>query len=606
MLASSWKRLASNSTSSPVTDKTLPHLKELASVDVMSKFSYTSGAWNLNRSARSASYFADDASRLSDFRHASALALGGSSSKLFPVSDKRDLDTSTYFNAASVGTEDQLPRKLLKGTVCKDVQSAKEINLNISLPNGVLNGVSFDKVPSYLDGKATVEGLSGGPVWLKAKPANHPEKGACLDKYPLLPPISCVSDIYHGDVQKLEVADVSCVKNIYDSSFHKKPFWHTSLAPLVKQNVNESNNGEDGFHAKLPQRVLWTNSKGQVLEGKSQFVKSAQGLGFDLNMDASGASCTECNQLEISGNNVTEVSVTDVSKVSMKGCVDLEAPPMEDMLLVEEEPLAADKFTTSSHEIHSKLIDTESALVQSAAEAIVTLSSDLREKVDLSCSGLPDMTCSASICDKASDSLNNLFSSLSWFAELVSNQASDNESNLAKSKVGINREQSGEDSDYFAEMTLRLSEADVSEYCNISLEIEGNKEEAGLTSLLARPRKGNSRRGRQKRDFQKDILPGLVTLSRHEVTEDLQTLGGLMREAGSSCQMGRNTRNGSNGKTRGRRRSRGSSSVNEPLPQQPSIGEVELEGMGLQGWGKTTRRGRRQRYPTLNVTSLLT
>ncbi|KAF7809069.1 uncharacterized protein G2W53_035812 [Senna tora] len=97
-------------------------------------------------------------------------------------------------------------------------------------------------------------------------------------------------------------------------------------------------------------------------------------------------------------------------------------------------------------------------------------------------------------------------------------------------------------------------------------------------------------RGRQQRDFQRDILPGIASLSRHEVTEDLQTFGGLMRATGHPWHSGLTRRSSSrNGGGRGRRR----------LQQRSNI-EVGLEDRSLTGWGKTTRRPRRQRFPAGN------
>ncbi|KAI3730725.1 hypothetical protein L1987_61900 [Smallanthus sonchifolius] len=127
-------------------------------------------------------------------------------------------------------------------------------------------------------------------------------------------------------------------------------------------------------------------------------------------------------------------------------------------------------------------------------------------------------------------------------------------------------------------------------------------DEVGPSSGPTRPRRGQARRGRPRRDFQRDILPGLVSLSRHEVTEDLQIFGGLMRATGHSWNVGPTRRNG----TRGRRKSvavvvEPPPLATSPLPPSlpsppPPLSEVVgLEERSLTGWGKTTRRPRRQR-----------
>nr|GEU35288.1 hypothetical protein [Tanacetum cinerariifolium]GEW08634.1 hypothetical protein [Tanacetum cinerariifolium] len=158
---------------------------------------------------------------------------------------------------------------------------------------------------------------------------------------------------------------------------------------------------------------------------------------------------------------------------------------------------------------------------------------------------------------------------------------------------------------------------ELDEYEELTLQLEETKEEDYMPKPLApdfpepveagptRPRRGQARRGRPRRDFQRDILPGLVSLSRHEVTEDLQTFGGLMKATGHSWNVGLTRRNG----TRGRRKSVAvavepppPAIPPPPPPPAPPLSEqlnnmeaVGLDERSLTGWGKTTRRPRRQR-----------
>ncbi|XP_073130319.1 uncharacterized protein [Henckelia pumila] len=162
-----------------------------------------------------------------------------------------------------------------------------------------------------------------------------------------------------------------------------------------------------------------------------------------------------------------------------------------------------------------------------------------------------------------------------------------------------------EEIDEFEAMTLRLVETKEDDYMPIPFVPEDQIEETGANTLVTRTRRGQSRRGRQRRDFQRDILPGLTSLSRHEVTEDLQTFGGLMRATGHHWNSGLTRRNGGRNRgARGRRRA-----VTETVPniipstactslvQQLNNVESGLEDRSLTGWGKTTRRPRRQRCP---------
>lgn len=126
--------------------------------------------------------------------------------------------------------------------------------------------------------------------------------------------------------------------------------------------------------------------------------------------------------------------------------------------------------------------------------------------------------------------------------------------------------------------------------------------------LQTRTRRGHARRGRQWRDFQRDVLPGLASLSRHETTEDLQIFGGMMRATGHTWNSGLTRRNGArNGGGRGRRRAVVETVVETVPPMVEKLSSIEagLEERSLTGWGKTTRRPRRQRCPSGNLPSAM-
>ncbi|KAJ7956437.1 DUF863 family protein [Quillaja saponaria] len=197
--------------------------------------------------------------------------------------------------------------------------------------------------------------------------------------------------------------------------------------------------------------------------------------------------------------------------------------------------------------------------------------------------------------------------SLYWFAGIACATVDDPKNNInagLSNESDVLRKFLPDDIDYFEAMTLQLTETEVQECCCKS---NGKREEeTGSTSSSMPPRKGRTRRGRQQKDFQSEILPSLASLSRYEVTEDLQTIGGLMEAAGTrleSCFM-RST--GRNGFARGRRRASISASniTGKPVDllfQQPaSNSELDTERRGLTvGWGnKSGRQG--HRYPTSN------
>ncbi|KAF8077053.1 hypothetical protein N665_1064s0001, partial [Sinapis alba] len=119
-----------------------------------------------------------------------------------------------------------------------------------------------------------------------------------------------------------------------------------------------------------------------------------------------------------------------------------------------------------------------------------------------------------------------------------------------------------------------------------------------------RPRRGQARRGRPRRDFQRDVLPGLTSLSRVEVTEDLQMFEGIMKATGYNWNSGVARRSSNRGgSSRGRKRLVSNvnralvcSSLEQPIDNS-NVQMVGLEDRSLTGWGNATRRPRRQRCP---------
>ncbi|XP_031742535.1 uncharacterized protein LOC101222648 isoform X3 [Cucumis sativus] len=287
------------------------------------------------------------------------------------------------------------------------------------------------------------------------------------------------------------------------------------------------------------------------------------------------------------------------STVRMRGDIDLEAPAISET----EDIVPAEEIIETNCELaskpHCKDINQEDELMELAAEAMVCISSSICHNY------LEDATCSS-----AQDSTDN---PLNWLVEMAflcsDGYESESQAAALRAKPSSDEvESSLEGMDTFESMTLGLIETEADEYMPKSL-VPGHitMEEKAINLLQNRPRRGQARRGRQRRDFQRDILPGLASLSRQEVTEDLNTFGGLMRAMGHVWNSGlakRNSlRNPASG--RGRRRSVISPSPqpteNLPLPlpllPQPSNTEMGLDKRSLTGWGKTTRRPRRQRVP---------
>lgn len=171
-------------------------------------------------------------------------------------------------------------------------------------------------------------------------------------------------------------------------------------------------------------------------------------------------------------------------------------------------------------------------LTEIAAEAIVIISA----------SGNPDVSSSSSEAF--------LTDTLHWFAEVITSSVGDSES-----KVCVDDDILSCGLDYFELMTLKLAETNVEDVCfSKPLMPEYTEEVTVASSLMTQRCRGKGRRGGQQRNFQRDILPTFASLTRHEVSEDLEMLEGLMRSMGHSWQIGSAKKNASKS---GRARRRG-------------------------------------------------
>ncbi|KAA8522257.1 hypothetical protein F0562_012930 [Nyssa sinensis] len=84
------------------------------------------------------------------------------------------------------------------------------------------------------------------------------------------------------------------------------------------------------------------------------------------------------------------------------------------------------------------------------------------------------------------------------------------------------REQPQYSSDSYESIVLKLTESSMDDYCVSSKPFELNemdKKDCGI----------KLKRGRRMKDFQKDVLPGLASLSRHEICEDINIMEGVIR-----------------------------------------------------------------------------
>ncbi|XP_071706607.1 uncharacterized protein [Rutidosis leptorrhynchoides] len=221
-------------------------------------------------------------------------------------------------------------------------------------------------------------------------------------------------------------------------------------------------------------------------------------------------------------------------------------------------------------------IDAHEELVKAAAEAIMSISVDETSQLHEE--------------EQSADTL------LTWLADVIASGES-----VGKDSVNNDEVRVPGGVDYFEYMTLNLqtSTEERFEYKAAEVVMEDKEEDESLLRKRV-TRKGQGKRGRQRKDFQRDVLPGIVSLSRREVSEDFLTFEEAFSCIGLSWQSKRKG-GGKNG--RGRRQWADPCPL-PPLPQPPVVAvadersvcrQIALEEKSLGGWGKRTRRLPRQR-----------
>ncbi|KAE9605554.1 hypothetical protein Lal_00024940 [Lupinus albus] len=483
---------------------------------------------------------------------------------------------------------------------------SRNIDLNVMFSNGSSNNLVSPSCIRIMDGEQKHDEHHAVLPWLRAKTtcktvSKNADNGISAGESSFshvaslshkATSVSCSNDVNR---KRTEVGESSSSKKILGVPIFNMP--HTSskdLSSLTSSSISilnpseveavENNRKDQLFDMNLPCDVDSLElgkecaTETIVSRERSPTKESNSRNQFDLNLCMSE---DEASLMTIPSDNV-----------KMKATIDLESPAVPDNT---EDSVPEEKQIENSPESAKDPLDkverTHDELMRQAAESIVVLSSLPSEQVD-------------GVIGNPSESPTQ--DPLSWFVDIIFSHKDNHDCKLYNSRGGNddNEEPSSSDGmDSFEAMTLKLPETKEEDYMPKPFVPENIIVEE-TTPLPTRTRRGAARRGRQRRDFQRDILPGLASLSRYEVTEDLQTFGGLMKATGSTRRS--SSRNGSG---RGRRRVQVAQSpppaaaTNEtctPLMQQLNSIEVGLEDSSLTGWGKTTRRPRRQRYPAGN------
>ncbi|KAJ1389819.1 hypothetical protein SESBI_37939 [Sesbania bispinosa] len=512
---------------------------------------------------------------------------------------------------------------------CNDMKPVKDIDLNVLLSNGSCNNLVPQSGVGIMDGEKKHEEHHPVLPWLRVKTTckneiQNTDRGISVGESSFIhaASLSNKEETGKGPSGKLMhcVNSVLCSNNIEprrteinESSSNKKIlgvpiFDMPHISP--KKELSSITSPSVSIPNPSDVEVVENNKKTQILDinlpcdvavielDKEAFTETVVSKTISPTTEANSR-----NQIDLNLSvNEDEGSLITIPSASTKkrAEIDLEAPAVLEE--EEEDTVPEDKQLETSLASPQGPQDTveqpQDEVMRNAAEAIVVLSSLSFDQVDV-------------VINSPSES--PMVDPLSWFVDIVSSCKDnlDHKCDAPREKDGEDNEEcSYEGLDYFESMTLKLTETKEEDYMPKPLVPENFKVEETTTLLPTRTRKGPARRGRQRRDFQRDILPGLASLSRHEVTEDLQTFGGLMRATGHSWHSGLTRRTSSrNGCGRGRRRvqvtpspppSVATNETSTPLMQQLNNIEVALEDRSLTGWGKTTRRPRRQRCPAGN------
>lgn len=504
-------------------------------------------------------------------------------------------------------------KNALKGSDVMDPKSGKDLDLNVVLPCDSFNEEPLPRDIEVLDGKRKCEDHSTAFSWLREKPMYNNVSTITkkdLESGFLQPPCNTlrigetVKDPNPLSTQNVSAASSSCdvrvkresefVSNgkllgfpIFGKIGISKNDSSSTSASIQSYRPDVINTKNKGKHRGFDMNVACDSTDAEfdeliaaeaIIAEKGKDTKCNNFRNFDLN------SCVSEDE------DILDSSVASTSgKVKVVFEIDLEVPAVpetvEDLSPTKEQKQHEGSLQLLSEETEKQ----QDQVVRSAAEAIVALSYGQDPRTDcthLDPSELPDP--------------------LKWFADVISTSAEEVETRLHEDFNGRNgREiETPRELDEYEAMTLQLTETPEADYMPEPFVPEIlNLEDVGAPSLPGRPRRGPARRGRMRKDFQRDILPGLVSLSRHEVTEDLQTFGGLMRATGHQWNGGMTRRNGTrSGAARGRRRCVVEPSpavvvapVCNPMIQNFNSIQLGVEDRSLAGWGKTTRRARGQR-----------
>ncbi|XP_072991715.1 uncharacterized protein [Typha latifolia] len=598
---SSWRNPQNKISHIPIAVQALPCFNESTeSKSTSANISHagdSSGKLQLDGDVRSQTKFGNKSSYKNGHEHGS---LSDSNSsvhlKFHPFTLAKPDINNRVDNSVYENSECHEHQKYSRNSHCTNIKFPDDVNLNQIIQTGHLNGLETQSntLGKHADSSKDI-------LMFRTNPA----ESTCIEEMRFSRSshsISSCEKVVSGFVREED----------YRKSYSLQSLLHSRSSSEVKEEKLQKNGTFDSLNnGVMGLTFLDKNSQSVNCLPSCQEQSLSDGMFARRNGRGTGAR-SDCLHFQTDMNvNAGKEKVSPplpVPSVAPKPTcqIDLEAPTvaLEEDHIYSEGEIIGMKYDEKTVQMYSTkkdgLRETELSLdttLQAAAETIVSLSS-------YSFSSLFEINTQHVTTTSSS--------SLRWFAEFVTCNA-DYGGVQNTDDNGI-KPSDNDGLDLFESMTLKLEEVKVDEYmCKPSGQENQNDQDIGSAALLlTKPRRVQARKRRQRRDFQKDILPGLASLSRHEVTEDLQILGGLTRSLGKSSQIvsARRAagRNGFNCQPRGRRRPRTLAiSVSEihinTMPTLPSPADTETKGRNIMAWGRTTRRCRRQRLPLDHISA---
>ncbi|KAG5035401.1 hypothetical protein JHK87_010311 [Glycine soja] len=479
-----------------------------------------------------------------------------------------DLNSIDNFGSSSADHE---LRKYVKDLVY--VGTHKSINLNI-MPAGCSDKTAAAFQSDQITGEedkcqdSRLSWLKAKPV-AKGKPNEESQLSTQVDSF-LLNPYK--SGGIHSDLMfnKVEKSD-SCTEKTLAFDLNGKPqtskvfqilsknHWIEEIKKISNINSACDSDPDMGEQAPASERFTKNEKKHKHLEGI-----------FDLN------SCMNEDE-----NMPIDIDLQAPVSPENKECSPPRGESDENQLEMPLQMEGQEQEDLEAREKQTKI----------AAEALVSISETVAYN------GLQMTTCPSSE--------SSVSSSLYWFSEIVSTIVDHSECEVKEDFSCTIKDLEDflpADFDYFEFMSLNLTDTKDLDYgCYKS---SGQNEQEVESTSPIQPRNCRTNRRRRGNNFQSEILPSLASLSRYEVTEDLQTIGGLLEAARRTHSATGCLRSAcKNALAKGKKRSCASVSNNITdlllnLKEVNIDTEIAIEKMGFISWGKICRKPRGKRVAT--------